>query len=74
VPNTVEWLLCTDVIEYTHDVASMIDIHRALLRDGLRALVYSGDHDMCVPHTGSEAWYICIYIPIYIPIYIYIYI
>jgi len=19
-------------------------------------LVFSGDHDMCVPHTGSEAW------------------
>lgn len=19
-------------------------------------LIYSGDHDMCVPHTGSEAW------------------
>lgn len=23
---------------------------------GLRALIYSGDHDMAVPHTGSEAW------------------
>lgn len=23
---------------------------------GLRALIYSGDHDLCVPHTGSEAW------------------
>lgn len=23
---------------------------------GLRVLIYSGDHDMCVPHTGSEAW------------------
>lgn len=25
-------------------------------RSGLRALIYSGDHDLCVPHTGSEAW------------------
>ena len=23
---------------------------------GLKVLIYSGDHDMCVPHTGSEAW------------------
>lgn len=30
-------------------------IHAVLLA-GLRVLIYSGDHDMCVPHTGSEAW------------------
>lgn len=23
---------------------------------GLRGLIFSGDHDMAVPHTGSEAW------------------
>jgi len=50
------WKLCTDRITYTHDVASMIDIHRSLLSQGLDVLIYSGDHDMCVPHTGSEAW------------------
>ena len=22
---------------------------------GLRALIYNGDADMCVPHTGAEA-------------------
>ena len=22
----------------------------------MQVLIYSGDHDMCVPHTGSEAW------------------
>lgn len=35
----------------------MLSTHRALTqREGLRALIYSGDHDMCVPHTGTEAW------------------
>lgn len=28
----------------------------ALLPLGLRALVYSGDHDMVVPHTGTRTW------------------
>ena len=23
---------------------------------GLRGLVYSGDHDMVVPHTGTRKW------------------
>jgi hypothetical protein len=23
---------------------------------GLRALIFSGDHDLAVPHTGTEAW------------------
>ena len=23
---------------------------------GLRVQIYNGDHDMCVPHTGAEAW------------------
>jgi serine carboxypeptidase-like clade 1 len=48
--------ICTNQISYTHDAGSMIPKHKALLQRGIRALVYSGDHDMCVPHTGSEAW------------------
>ncbi|KAL1226413.1 Serine carboxypeptidase-like 20 [Cardamine amara subsp. amara] len=34
----------------------MIKFHRDLILSGYRALIYSGDHDMCVPFTGSEAW------------------
>ncbi|KAL3138597.1 hypothetical protein ABBQ32_006363 [Trebouxia sp. C0010 RCD-2024] len=47
---------CSDRITYTHDTGSMIPLHAALVSKGLRVLIYSGDHDMCVPHTGSEAW------------------
>ncbi|KAI4354160.1 hypothetical protein L6164_003053 [Bauhinia variegata] len=55
--NLVEnWVLCTDNIEFYHDAGSMIKYHRNLTSNGYRALIYSGDHDMCVPFTGSEAW------------------
>lgn len=50
------WELCTDNIIFYHDAGSMIPIHRELTTSGYRALIYSGDHDMCVPYTGSEAW------------------
>lgn len=43
-------------IHYTHNVPSMLPIHRDLISRGLRGLIFSGDHDMAVPHTGSEAW------------------
>ncbi|GAU32426.1 hypothetical protein TSUD_158240, partial [Trifolium subterraneum] len=50
------WELCTDRISYEHDAGSMIPYHKNLTRLGYRALIFSGDHDMCVPFTGSEAW------------------
>ncbi|XP_059660020.1 serine carboxypeptidase-like 20 [Cornus florida] len=50
------WDLCTDRILFHHDAGSMIKYHRNLTSKGYRALIYSGDHDMCVPYTGSEAW------------------
>ncbi|GMH20845.1 hypothetical protein Nepgr_022687 [Nepenthes gracilis] len=50
------WNLCTDRISYTHDAGSMIPYHKNLTSQGFRALIYSGDHDMCVPFTGTEAW------------------
>lgn len=52
-----KWQLCSDKISYTNEVSSTIPIHTSLVLDhGLRALIYSGDHDMAVPHTGSETW------------------
>lgn len=50
------WELCTDRISFHHDAGSMIPYHRNLTTGGYRALIFSGDHDMCVPFTGSEAW------------------
>lgn len=50
------WQLCTDRISFRHDAGGMIPYHKNLTRLGYRALIFSGDHDMCVPFTGSEAW------------------
>lgn len=50
------WDLCTDRISFDHDAGSMISYHKNLTSKGYRALIFSGDHDMCVPFTGSQAW------------------
>lgn len=50
------WYLCTDRISFHHDAGSMIKYHKNLTAQGYRAIIFSGDHDMCVPFTGSEAW------------------
>ncbi|KAK7256194.1 hypothetical protein RIF29_29632 [Crotalaria pallida] len=63
-----EWDLCTNQLEYHHNSGSMLAYHKNLTSKGYRALIYrtptylkihvvgSGDHDLCVPYTGSEAW------------------
>ncbi|KAG8371670.1 hypothetical protein BUALT_Bualt13G0112400 [Buddleja alternifolia] len=51
-----KWELCTERIRFYHDAGSMIKYHKNLTSRGYRALIFSGDHDMCVPYTGSEAW------------------
>jgi len=53
---TGPWILCTRGILYNHDAGSMIPYHRNLTLQGYRALIFSGDHDMCVPFTGTQAW------------------
>ncbi|CAA7396129.1 unnamed protein product [Spirodela intermedia] len=50
------WELCSGNINYYHDAGSMIKYHRNLTLQGYRALIFSGDHDMCVPFTGTQAW------------------
>ncbi|GAB2218472.1 hypothetical protein Droror1_Dr00001696 [Drosera rotundifolia] len=52
---TGAWAICVS-IAYTHDAGSMIKYHKNLTAQGYRALIYSGDHDMCVPYTGTQAW------------------
>ncbi|MCO5549406.1 hypothetical protein L7F22_002877 [Adiantum nelumboides] len=49
------WVVCAD-LTYDHNAGSMLRYHNNLVNEGYRALIYSGDHDMCVPFTGSQAW------------------
>ncbi|CAL0304580.1 unnamed protein product [Lupinus luteus] len=51
-----KWELCTDNIKYKHNEGSMIPFHKKLTSKGYRALIFSGDHDLCVPYTGTQAW------------------
>ncbi|XP_047334285.1 serine carboxypeptidase-like 20 [Impatiens glandulifera] len=55
-PESGSWKLCGAPLEYYGDAGSLIKYHRNLTQQGYRALIYSGDHDMCVPFTGTEAW------------------
>ncbi|RLM99704.1 serine carboxypeptidase 1-like [Panicum miliaceum] len=51
------WVLCTNaLLNFDHDAGSMVIYHKNLTSQGYRALIYSSDHDMCVPYTGTEAW------------------
>ncbi|XP_059625414.1 serine carboxypeptidase-like 20 [Cornus florida] len=54
-PESGAWSICNSLYYYG-DAGSMINFHKNLTMQGYRALIFSGDHDMCVPHTGSEAW------------------
>ncbi|KAJ1288436.1 hypothetical protein BS78_02G088700 [Paspalum vaginatum] len=52
-----EWVRCHDGdLPYEYDLKSSIKYHHNLTSRGYRALVYSGDHDLLVPHLGTQAW------------------
>uniref|UniRef100_A0A6N2LBH8 Carboxypeptidase n=1 Tax=Salix viminalis TaxID=40686 RepID=A0A6N2LBH8_SALVM len=50
------WEICSDRLDYRYGAGSMLPYHKNLTIQGYRALIYSGDHDMCVPFTGTQAW------------------
>ncbi|KAJ1288440.1 hypothetical protein BS78_02G089000 [Paspalum vaginatum] len=52
-----EWVRCHDGdLPYAMDLESSIKYHHNLTSRGYPALVYSGDHDLLVPHLGTQAW------------------
>lgn len=51
-----EWIRCNFDMPYMYDVPSTVKYHLNLTSSGYRALVYSGDQDLYVPHVGTQAW------------------
>ncbi|KAH7689758.1 Peptidase S10 serine carboxypeptidase protein [Dioscorea alata] len=51
-----EWIRCNDYLRYAQDLPSSIKYQYKLTSQGYRALVYSGDHDLLVPHIGTQTW------------------
>ncbi|KAK9931523.1 hypothetical protein M0R45_018797 [Rubus argutus] len=51
------WPYCNSTLAFTEDVTSVVSYHQSLSkRADLRALIYSGDHDMAIPHIGTQEW------------------
>ncbi|CAI9115882.1 OLC1v1016893C1 [Oldenlandia corymbosa var. corymbosa] len=51
-----EWVRCNLSLSFTDDVDNVVPYHANLSIKGYRSLVYSGDHDMIVPHLETQAW------------------
>ncbi|KAL6637482.1 hypothetical protein ACP70R_025054 [Stipagrostis hirtigluma subsp. patula] len=50
------WLRCNIDIPYSKDIQSSVKYHLDVTTKGYRSLVYSGDHDMGVPFSGTQSW------------------
>jgi len=54
--SQLNWQPCSDKLHYRTGPVSMTALHAQLVERGLRALVYSGDHDFVVPFTSTRDW------------------
>ncbi|KAG2727717.1 hypothetical protein I3843_01G165700 [Carya illinoinensis] len=50
------WKMCNSSLSYTQEFSSVVSYHKNFTRAELRALIYSGDHDMSIPHIGTRQW------------------
>ncbi|KAK9075438.1 hypothetical protein SSX86_003761 [Deinandra increscens subsp. villosa] len=50
-----EWIRCVDS-NFTSILDDVRPYHLNLSEKGYRSLIYSGDHDMCIPHQSTQAW------------------
>ncbi|KAI5391784.1 hypothetical protein KIW84_076551 [Lathyrus oleraceus] len=50
-----KWERCYST-DFKHDILSSFEFHVNLSKMGIPSLVYSGDHDLVVPFTSTQAW------------------
>lgn len=50
------WKRCNYGLQFEPNLGSSFSYHVNLSKRGSRSLIYSGDHDMVVPHLGTQAW------------------
>ncbi|KAK9941805.1 hypothetical protein M0R45_007499 [Rubus argutus] len=56
-PGTVkEFFRCNVSLSYSVDTDDAVAYHKNLTDTGLQLLVFSGDHDMVIPHNSIEYW------------------
>ncbi|KAK1441153.1 hypothetical protein QVD17_06992 [Tagetes erecta] len=51
-----EWIRCSDISNFTKVVTDVRPYHLNMSNKGYRSLIYSGDHDMMIPHQSTQAW------------------
>lgn len=57
--SQLSWSECSSVVDYSREdlLASVIPLYQQFFQEKkIRILVYSGDVDGVVPHTGTEEW------------------
>ncbi|KAK1257628.1 Serine carboxypeptidase-like 2 [Acorus gramineus] len=50
-----EWIRCNKRDHYVSDISNSLPYHFNVTTRGYRAFIYSGDHDMQLPHLGTQA-------------------
>ncbi|KAI7730815.1 hypothetical protein M8C21_023193, partial [Ambrosia artemisiifolia] len=51
-----EWKRCAENLNFTRTFYDVRPKHQYLSKKGYRSLIYSGDHDMKIPHHSTQAW------------------
>ncbi|KAL8139451.1 hypothetical protein V2J09_005472 [Rumex salicifolius] len=60
-----QWVRCNKTLSgFTTDVNNTVPNHQRLTHKFIRALVYSGDQDLCIPYVGTLEWIKSLEVPI----------
>ncbi|KAA8536291.1 hypothetical protein F0562_028769 [Nyssa sinensis] len=60
------WMRCAKTMPfYTEEISSTVAYHKNFTKSGLRALIYSGDHDISVPYIATLSWINSLGVPIF---------